>query len=131
MTRWSLAAPGVGFFAGKPEEVFWQYYSTELVQFALIALYLLTGAYHLVLASKRPQDKYNFYFSSFCFVISAYFLQLTDSRTMLYGNNQELRAKLELFILYRRASSTGFFYPSFLSEKTPSLLTALSFGAYC
>lgn len=119
------AAPGAGFFVGKPEEVFWQYYSTELVQFALIALYILTGAYHLVLASKRPQDKYNFFFSFFCFVISAYFLQLTDSRTMLYGNNQELRAKLELSILFTAGPLLLGFLSQFFERKNSRLVNGL------
>ena len=118
-------APGVGFLIGKAEEIFLQFYSTEILQFALIALYLLTGAYHLVLASKRPQDKYNFYFSSFCFAISAYFFQLTDSRTMIYGNQQALRAKLELSILFSAGPLLLGFLTQFFERKNTRLVNFL------
>ncbi len=85
---------------GPARDVYTAYYREEMISFALLVLYMAVGLYHLLLAIRRPQDIYNFYFGLFGVMISCYWFFTTASRDLLFGEHVLLRAKVEYVVLF-------------------------------
>lgn len=100
-------SPGnFGFWAGGVMElgeasvVSKRFYHRETTQLLLIGAYVLVGFYHLLLLFKRRQDLQNLYFGLFCTAASAYWFLRTDSRQFVFGEQAELRMRLEYIALF-------------------------------
>ncbi|MBI3394769.1 MAG: SpoIIE family protein phosphatase [Spirochaetia bacterium] len=102
---------------GEASAIYTNHFSNEMLSIALIGIYLVVGLYHLLLAVKRPQDKYNLYFGLFAVFVSLYWFHRIYSRDMVYGAHTLLRWKLELISLYQVGPSLIFFLSQFFYKR--------------
>ena len=77
----------------------------ENLSFFFIAIYIVVGLYHILLAYKRRKDLYNFYFGIFCILVSIQFfiantfLEMQSFKTPL--NSKEKLEHVFMFAMTR------------------------------
>ncbi|MBE7438571.1 MAG: SpoIIE family protein phosphatase [Spirochaetales bacterium] len=86
------------FSIGPARSIYFSYWKGELLTFLLLVAYALVGLYHLLLFSRRPRDRHNFFFGIFCLGVSFYWFFRTYSRDMI--EPILLRQKLEYITLF-------------------------------
>ncbi|MFM7204211.1 MAG: response regulator [Myxococcota bacterium] len=94
-----LHLEGPQIYAGPTSRVYRRYYSGEIILFALLAMYWVVGAYHLVLGVRRTAERYYFYFGLFSVCFGHYVFFRTFTRDIFFGAEVLLRIKLEYILL--------------------------------
>jgi two-component system sensor histidine kinase ChiS len=97
---------------GLSKEIFLEYYTSEIISFSLLSIYLLSGLYHLLLFFKRRIDLHNLLFGMFCLTISFYWFCRIPSREILFQSNGFLEFKTEISLVF----IIPFFIITFLSQ---------------
>jgi signal transduction histidine kinase/CheY-like chemotaxis protein len=98
---------------GRAEEIFSEYYTREILAFMRLAVYLVIGLYHLLLAARRPRDLYNAYFGLTALLFSAYWFFRTGTRDALFQEHVLLRVKVEYVVLFSIGPALAFFISQF------------------
>jgi len=104
-------------YFGPGESVFNEYFQNEVVSFFLLGIYFVVGAYHLLLFSRRPQDKHNLLFGIFCTLLTLYWLNRTGSRDPLFGSHVIARLRIEYISLFFIPPSLMFFLSQFFYRR--------------
>jgi len=114
----------LGFFIGQPYEVApliqLLHKKNETIVLILISVYLAVGFYHLLLFSRRRQEKYNLYFGLFC--VGLFFYLFT--RTSLVFDviaDTILIHRIEYIVLFNIITPFLLFF-DYLVDSRPSLL---------
>lgn len=99
---------------------------SERISLMLLFLYAFIGFYHLLLFIKRTKEKYNFYFGSFCIMLSIY---LFTRSTAIYefGFDSMFITRVEYFFLFFFAPFFVAFFENFIQGKN-RIITKISFG---
>lgn len=99
---------------------------SERISLMLLFLYGFIGFYHLLLFAKRTKEKYNFFFGSFCIMLSIY---LFTRGTTVYelGLDSMLVTRVEYFFLFFFAPFFVAFFENFIQGKN-RMITKISFG---
>lgn len=83
---------------GASRDIYFSYWKGEVLTFLLLVGYALVGLYHLLLFTRRPVDRHNFFFGIFCLGVSFYWFFRTYSRDII--EPIILRQKLEYVTLF-------------------------------
>lgn len=113
---------------GPADQVYWRVTFTEVLNFALLSVYLASGLYHGLLFFRRPQDRYNLLFALFAILISLYwFVGYTITRDFVFGSAVELHRKTEHILMFLLPPLFALFIRDFFIIKNKF---ALVFGVY-
>jgi tetratricopeptide (TPR) repeat protein len=76
-----------------------KYDEQDRISLMLIGIYAVVGLYHLFLFYRRREEKYNFYYGAFAFIVSLY---IYTRSSVIFENNWDtgIIQKFELAILY-------------------------------
>ncbi|HMV41300.1 MAG TPA: SpoIIE family protein phosphatase [Leptospiraceae bacterium] len=100
--------------------------NSERISLMLLFLYSFIGFYHMLLFIKRTNEKYNFYFASFCSFLAIYIYTRSNAVYEL-GIDPMIITRIEyIFLFYITAFSLAFF-ENFIKGKT-GLATKITFG---
>lgn len=102
---------------GPADAVMQNYHVRETVSFILLSMYLVVGAYHILLGIKRSREPYNTLFGLFCIFVSAYWFFRVGSRDLVFGDHVLLRTKIEYSILFLIGPLLLFFLSQFFNQK--------------
>ncbi len=91
---------GPAFEIGEAKTVYAIYYRGEIIVFALLTIYFIIGAYHLLLVSRRPKELYNLYFGLFTVFLAGYWFFDTELRGIVFGDAVIAGMLTEHVILY-------------------------------
>ncbi|MCR9145229.1 MAG: Hpt domain-containing protein [bacterium] len=95
-----LSVLGPALEIGPAQSVYAIYYQGEIIVFALLTIYFIIGAYHLLLASRRPGELYNLYFGIFTVFLAGYWFFDTELRGIVFGEAVITGMLTEHLILY-------------------------------
>ncbi|MCR9140630.1 MAG: SpoIIE family protein phosphatase [bacterium] len=84
---------------GPADEIFALARRSETIELLLLTIYLVVGAYHLLLAAWRPRDLHNLYFGAFAIILSAYWFFRSDSSQTIFAEANLLRIRLDIVSL--------------------------------
>lgn len=115
---------------GTANAVFGSHRQREILAFVFLTIYVAWGGYHLLLYTRRPQDRYNLFFGLGSVILSLYwFTANTFSRDALFSDHVELHRRVEHFLLFL----TPPFFVAFMTEFTSRQisLTTKIYGVYC
>ena len=99
---------------------------SERISLMLLFLYAFIGFYHLLLFIKRTKEKYNFYFGSFCIMLSIYLFTRSTS-IYEFGFDSMFITRVEYFFLFFFAPFFVAFFENFIQGKN-RIITKISFG---
>ena len=102
---------------GPADAVMQNFYVREVISFMLLAVYLIVGAYHILLGVKRSKEPYNTLFGLFCVFISAYWFFRVGSRDLVFGDHVLLRTRIEYSILFMIGPLLLMFLSQFFNQK--------------
>ncbi len=115
---------------GESDSIYIAYTKKEILAFFFIAIYIVVGLYHVLLASKRRKDLYNLYFGLFCIFLSIYFfISNTFSRDAIFQDSVELHRKLEHIFMFTMTPGLLLFLTQFFDRKNNSI--AKGFAIFC
>lgn len=105
-------------YIGKSDKIFLSQNSKEILTFIFLTSYMVFGLYHLLLAWKRPVDKYNLYFGFFTILCSIYwFVANTSTRDIIFGSHVYWHRKTEHILLFLTAPSLTVFLSEYFEKR--------------
>ncbi len=115
---------------GESDNIYLSYTKKENLSFFFIAIYIVVGLYHILLANKRRKDLYNFYFGIFCIFVSIqFFIANTFSRDALFQNSVELHRKLEHIFMFTMTPGLLLFLTQFFDRENSRI--AKGYAIFC
>lgn len=104
-----------------------KYLTVELlINVFFLVFYLAVGLYHLLLAIRKPDEKYNLFFGLFCIVVTFYWMFKNHYRDLMFPD-PDIRMILEFLSLFLCGPLLISFLSSFF-EKRLTLLTKIYYG---
>ncbi|MBE7438586.1 MAG: hypothetical protein HS115_09045 [Spirochaetales bacterium] len=116
---------GPQFEIGPANTIFAGHYYAEAISFILLAFYLLTGLYHLLLFSRRLSDWHYLYFGLFCLVICGYWFNRMPSRDLVMAGYPLAQFKTEMSLLILTGPLLICFLCQFFQGRIPSIALAV------
>jgi tetratricopeptide (TPR) repeat protein len=115
---------------GESDSIYLSYTKKENLSFFFIAIYVVVGLYHILLAYKRRKDLYNFYFGIFCILFSIqFFIANTFSRDAIFQDSVELQRKLEHVFMFAMTPGLLMFLTQFFDRQNNRI--AKGFAIFC
>ena len=114
---------------GRLDAVLFRFYSVQIFNMMLIAVYIAVGVYHLLLFNWHRDELYNLFFGLFCLVVSLFWFNLSGLQFYLYGYAQWFRLKVDLWMLLLLAPLFLFFLSQLLEGKYDPV--GYVYGAFC
>ena len=115
---------------GSSEQVYFNFYTREIVSFILLSMYFFVGVFSLLLSLKRPGDIQNLYFGIFSILISIFwFISSTAIRDSVFQDYVVLKLKLEYISMFLMGPMIVFFFTQFFNRKYT--ITGIVFGIIC
>ena len=103
---------------GQASVIYTEYILNEVIVYIFISIYFFMALYHLLLAYKRREDSYNFYFGlaslSFCFY---WFMSRTTTQDLLFHDHVILARKLEHVILFLSSPFILLFFVTYFYKR--------------
>ena len=111
---------------GGAKYIFGAYNRSAVISFVLITVYLLVGAYHLLLGVRRPKDLYNIYLGLFCVFYSTFLIANGEGRELIIGDNVYFRVKLDQISAKLAYAAIGLFVTYFFRRKHTKIMVAIA-----
>ncbi len=115
--RYRLMMRGPRIEIGTADLVLFRFSRDVTAALMLIAVFVVVGMYHLLLAARRPRDRHNLYFGLFCVFFGVFYSANTEAAEVLFGEFAVLRTKVDQLSLMIMCSSFVIFLESFFLKR--------------